>query len=77
VQFDVADKAAPGNFTVSFTGGGDYNYLSDASSDLSYPDISSPATITISSTPEPASWLLLAGGLAALGSTRWHRRRRT
>jgi hypothetical protein len=83
VQFDVADNAATGPFTVSFTSGADYNYLSDALGDLSYPDISSTATITIDSTaatttdstPEPASWLLLAGGLAALGLSRVNARR--
>ena len=77
VQFDVAGGAAPGLFTVSFTGDPLFdNNLSDAAGDLSYPDTSSTATITISSsTPEPVSWLLLAGGLAALGLRRVNARK--
>jgi hypothetical protein len=71
VYFDVANDAAAGPFTISFTGGTDFNNLVDAEGDLYDLDTSAFATGSIaSSTPEPSTVLLLGGALTLLGLLR-------
>jgi len=69
VYFDVAADAAPGPFTISFTGGTAFNNLADEAGDSFDPSTSATAKGTITGTaviPEPSSFLLLATGLLAL-----------
>ena len=78
VQFDVAYGAATGPVTLSFTGGAGANSLSDALGNFISVDSLNNGEVTLeaqSSTSEPASWLLLGGGLAALGLLRVNARR--
>jgi len=58
---------------VSFTGGAAGNNLSDPAGNNIAIDTFTSGTITVTSTPEPSSFLLMLAGTAALGA--WNRRR--
>jgi hypothetical protein len=72
--FNSSPTAAFGGVTVSFTGGAAANNLSDpAGNNVPITTLTS-GTITITSAPEPSSFLLMLAGTAAIGA--WNRRRR-
>jgi hypothetical protein len=73
VLFNVAAGIAPGAYSVSFTGGADFNNLSNPAGGSIPVSQLTGGTITISTVPEPATALLLGSALGLLGFLRRRR----
>jgi hypothetical protein len=77
VIFDVSGNAAPGPFTVSFSGGAAFNNLSDPNADSILLDATADAQITIlgAAVPEPNALFMLLLGTAFVSTVGWLRQR--
>ncbi len=74
ILFGISPAATPGPFTVLFTGGTDFNNLTDTNFANIPIDQFNPATLTITATPEPGTLALFLGAAGLLVAGRWKRK---